>query len=171
MDEFQNYAIARIAKEAYLDKDLVFGLTESEVAPVIAKHANNQKFRKALDQYTHYKHAVLHLLVDSGAMSQEQFDAIVAANPIYVKIARRRESVDFFRDKMLKSRGKAVNKRTGSGRQIEDIFAAGLVDDERIFKAAFQSDILRSLVELGKKGERAGGVKARTEEGQSLLIQ
>ncbi len=153
MDEFENYAIARIAKEAYLDKGLEFGLTKSEIAPTLAKHARNTKFRDALERYTHYKHGVLHLLVDAGAMSQEQFEEIVKANPIYVKIARRRESADLFRDRMLKKRGKAVNRRTGSGRQVEDIFDAGLVDDERVFSAAFQADLLRSLVNLGKRGE------------------
>lgn len=153
MDEFENYAIARIAKEAYLDKGLEFGLTKSEIAPTLAKHARNTKFRDALERYTHYKHGVLHLLVDAGAMSQEQFEEIVKANPIYVKIARRRESADLFRDRMLKKRSKAVNRRTGSGRQVEDIFDAGLVDDERVFSAAFQADLLRSLVNLGKRGE------------------
>lgn len=153
MDEFENYAIARIAKEAYLDKGLEFGLTKSEIAPTLAKHARNTKFRDALERYTHYKHGVLHLLVDAGAMSQEQFEEIVKANPIYVKIARRRESADLFRDRMLKKRGKAVNRRTGSGRQVEDIFDAGLVDDERVFSAAFQADLLRSLVNLGERGE------------------
>ena len=45
MDAFEDYAIARIAKEAYLDKGLEFGLTAKEIAPVLRKHANNQKFR------------------------------------------------------------------------------------------------------------------------------
>ncbi len=175
MDEFENYAIARIAKEAYLDKGLEFGLTPKEVAPTLLKHVHNAKFRRALDLYTHYKHGVLHLLVDSGAMSQEQFETIVAANPIYVKIARRRESPDLFRDSMLKRKGKAVNKRTGSGRQVEDIFDAGLVDDERIFAAAFQADILRSLVAAGKRAETAniastmGGAPAAYSVGANWL--
>lgn len=169
MDDFQTYAIARIAKEAYLDKGLQFGLTQNEVAPVLRKYANNTKFREALERYTHYKHGVLHLLVDAGAMSQAQFEAIVAANPVYVKISRRRDAVDVFRNAMLNRRGKAVNQRTGSGRQIEDIFDAGLVDDERVFAAAMQADVLRSIVELGKKGERAGGVKAGFSTGANWL--
>jgi len=169
MDAFEDYAIARIAKEAYLDKGLEFGLTAKEVEPVLRKYANNTKFREALDRYTHYKHGVLHLLVDAGAMSQEQFEAIVAANPIYVKIARRRESTDAFRDRMMKRRGKAVNRRKGGGQQIEDIFDAGLVDDERVFKAAFQADLLRSLVNAGKRGESAGGVEAGYTIGANWL--
>ena len=175
MDEFQNYAIARIAKEAYLDKGLQFGLTLKEVIPTLLKHAKNKKFQTALEKYTHYKHGVLHLLVDSGAMSQEQFEVIVAANPIYVKIARRRESADLFRDTILKRKGKAVNKRTGSGRQVEDIFDAGLVDDERIFSAAFQADLLRSLVAAGNRAEAAntaadlGGAPAAYSVGANWL--
>lgn len=169
MDEFQDYAIARVAKESYIDKGLEFGLTAKEVEPVLRKYADNAKFREALEKYTHYKHGVLHLLVGAGAMSQEQFRAIVDANPIYVKIARRRESTDLFRDRMLKRRGRAVNKRTGSGRQVEDIFDAGLVDDERVFAAAFQADVFRSLVNLGKKGEQAGGSGAGFSIGANWL--
>lgn len=169
MDEFENYAIARIAKEAYLDKGLEFGLTKKEVMPTIIKHSRNTKFQNALDRYTHYKHAVLHLLVDSGAMSQEQFEQIVAANPIYVRITRRHDDADLFRKRMQQKRGKAVNRRTGSGRQVEDIFDAGLVNDERIFAAAFQADLLRSLINLGKRGEKAGGVAEGLSVGANWL--
>jgi len=154
LDDFKHeYAIARVAKELYLDRGLEFGLTEREVNTVLRKYANNAKFREALDRYTHYKHGVLHLLVDAGAMSQQQFEAIVDANPIYAKIARRRESTDFFRNAMLRRGGKAVNERKGGGQMIEDIFDAGLVDDERIFRAAFQADLFRSLVRAGELAE------------------
>ena len=170
LDDFKKeYAVARVAKELYLDKGLEFGLTAKEVEPVLKKYANNTKFKEALDRYTHYKHGVLHLLVDAGAMSQEQFEAIVAANPIYVKISRHMDSLDAFKKAMMRPNGKAVNQRKGGSQRIEDIFDAGLIDDERVFRAAFQADLFRSIVNAGKLAERSGGVEAGFSVGANWI--
>ena len=102
-------------------------------------------------------------------MSQEQFEAIVSNNPIYVKISRHMDSLDAFKKAMMRRNGKAVNERKGGSQRIEDIFDAGLVDDERVFRAAFQADLFRSIINAGKLAEQNGGTEAGFSVGANWI--
>jgi len=72
---------------------------------------------------------------------------------------------------MLRRGGKAVNERKGGGGRIEDIFDAGLADDERVFRAAFQADLFRSIVRAGERAKANGGTEGGFSLGSNWIVE
>lgn len=148
---WKDYAVARQALE-YHKRGMKSGLTDAQIEATIKKF-RSPEFDSALERVTQWSRRVLHLLVENGAMTQEEFDTIEAMNPIYIKFMRRFEEESVKRGTINK--GKPVKKRRGGSQDIEDPVAGMLVDAQRIIQSAQQADIARCIV-LAAKNAKGG---------------
>ena len=83
LKRFIDYAVARQAL-VYSDRGLDSGLLESEAKQVVDK-LQCKEYDEALQEVTDWSRRVLHLLVEGGAMTEDEFERIKQANPIYIK--------------------------------------------------------------------------------------
>lgn len=150
MAEFIDYAVAMQAMY-YYEAGLQPGLSKQEAAAIVAKNADNKDFQATLQRVTDWSRRVLHLLVESGAMSEREFNAIENNNPIYVKFLRH------FNNELGrngKKRGAPLHRRKGSVRDIEHPIAAMIMDVQRIIEIAQASDVARACVSIMKRAKR-----------------
>lgn len=155
LNRFIDYAVARQAL-IYNSKGLESGLTEREARSVVEK-LQCQEYEETLKEVTDWSRRVLHLLVEGGVMTEEEFARIENDNPIYIKFLRN------FRGE-LKTRGmssgsgRPVHRRKGSVRDIEHPIAAMILDVQKIIEAAQRADLARCCAL----------VAMRTKQGSSL---
>lgn len=164
-ESWKDYAIARQGLENYYAKGLEFGLPKEVLERVKAQH-DSPKFQQALQRTTEYSHRILHLGVDSGLISQETYDKIVADHPIYVRITRRKA------DDMagVKQGGSAINKRTGGFENILDPIDAMLMDQEKYLRACFQARSLQLIVNAAGRAKAANLKSAKDNGGPNTKV-
>ena len=161
MEDWKTYAVARRAQE-YHKRGFPSGLTKSEADATVTK-LQSKAFDDTIERVTAWSRRVLHLLVENGALTQEEFDTIEEMNPIYIKFMRRFEEDQI--NKRKAGAGKAVNRIKGGTQTIEDPISAMLVDAQKIIQAAQQSDITRCIVTA------AGRAKTGTNVADNWIVE
>lgn len=154
LKEFWDFAVAMRGAD-YARKGLEFGASRGEIAATIARHRSKEGFRDALKAITDWSHRVLHLLVDAGAITPEEYQKICDANPVYVPIHRIFAEADI--DRLRKLSGKpGVFARKGGSQDI-DAPATALVEmAARIRQAAMQAKIVNALVDMHDRARAEG---------------
>lgn len=158
---WKEFMVASRALDRYHAHGINPGLSEADARAIVAKNENRPHFQATAEAFTDFAHRALEPLVQSGAMTQKEFDDIREWNPIYVPFLRRVESEGDVAGKAGGARGRAVNRVTkaGSNLPIHDPIDAMLLQYEKIQQVAMQADVVRALVRFydTQKGE---GVKA-----------
>jgi hypothetical protein len=151
---FMDYAVARQAQE-YHRRGLKSGLSEAEADRTV-ENLESALFVDTLERVKTWSRRILHLLVESGSMTQDEFDKIEAENPVYIKFLRRFDPAQV--NKARVGEGKAVHRRKGGAQDIEDPIAAMLVDAQKIIQAAQQADIARCIVRATARAKKGSNV-------------
>lgn len=134
--------------------------SKEAIAKIEEKFGGNvSHLEKAASQIYDYQQRVLHLLVDSGNLSQEKFDQIIEANPNYVPFDRVLPEEDSFGlpGKRFSGAKAPIKKIQGSEKEIHDPVESMIKNTYKIMDAAARnkvwSDIysLRNIPELGIK--------------------
>lgn len=108
-------------------------------------------FEKYASRIYQYQQRILHNLVDSGNMSQETYDKILADNPHYVPFQRIMDEeyspVVSARSKFsgAKSKVKAIK---GSDRDIKDPFESILKNTYQVIDIAYRNRIAKSIANM-----------------------
>jgi hypothetical protein len=102
-----------------------------------------------------YRARVLHMLVDSGDMSQEMYDSILAKNPHYVPFDRVLESADVeggmpVSKKPFTGARSPVKKIKGSDLEIHNTVESDIKNTYRILDAAERNMVAKSVAKLEK---------------------
>jgi hypothetical protein len=161
VEDWKDYAIARRAIDLH-GRGINPGISMEDAEATRAKY-DSPEFSQALDDVTAWSRRLLHLLVDTGNMTQAEFDAIEAANPVYVPFARQFAAGEI-RDGR-KRPGRAVYKIKGDGREIHDPLDAMIIQAEKIQQVAMQADVARAMVKLydSQKGKAPALAKFLSE--------
>lgn len=151
LKEFWDFAVAMRGAD-YAKRGMEFGATRGEIAATIAKY-RSPEFKAALQGVTDWSHRVLHLLVDAGALTPQEYEQICEANPVYVPIHR------VFAEQEIDARRKRAGKRgvfhRKGGSQDIDAPATALVEmASRVRQAAMQAKVVQSLVEVYDRLDR-----------------
>ena len=107
---------------------------------------------KIADRIYAFNQRILHNLVDSGNMSQETYDKIIADNPHHISYKRVMDDNNW--GTAFVSKGKftdaksPVKKIKGSERDIQNIFVSTLEDVSRILDVAERNKVARSIADL-----------------------
>lgn len=147
IEEWTDYAIARKAIILH-ERGINPGIAMKDAQAYVDKH-KSETFDKVLDDVTAWSRRVLHLLVESGAMTEAEFESIEKLNPVYVPFARQ-----FGEGELKKGRkgfgGRGVHRfsKDGSGREVHNPIEALIVQAEKIMGAAMQADVCRALVKF-----------------------
>ena len=154
LKEFWDFAVAMRGAD-YAKKGLEFGASRGEIAATIARHRSKEGFRDALKAITDWSHRVLHLLVDAGAITPEEYQKICDANPVYVPIHRVFAEADIDRRRKLSGKPGVFARKGGS--QDIDAPATALVEmAARIRQAAMQAKIVNALVDMHDRARAEG---------------
>ena len=158
--EFWDFAVAMRGAD-YLKRGMEFGNSRDELAATIRAHRSKPGFRKALDDITDWSHRILHLLVDAGAITPEEYQQIVDANPVYVTIKRAFEEgeIDSARQRAGKS---GLFSRKGSSRDIERPVVALIEMAAKMRAQAQQAKIAQSFVDMYDRAKAAGAKNLNT---------
>ncbi len=154
-EEWQMYAIARRALE--LHKRGINPGIKAKIAIEVFKQHDSAVFRDVLEGVTEWSRRNLRLLVETGVITEKNFNDIIKLNPVYVPFARQ-----FEMDEIATKRGggkKAIYKIKGSGREIHNVIDALVWQSEHVASVAMQAAILRSLVKLYDKAIKDRGRK------------
>lgn len=110
---------------------------------------------KLANRVYEYNRRTLHLLVDSGNMSQETYDKIIEQNPHHISYKRVMDDnygtngLSFAKGKFTDAKS-PVKKIRGSEREIQSIYKSTLEDTMRIIDIAERNFIARKTAELQK---------------------
>jgi hypothetical protein len=146
LESFKDFAVAMQARE-YHRKGLESGLSKAEVERTIAK-LDSPTFRDALERMTAWSRRIMHLLVDAGWMTQQEFDAIEADNSIYVKFSRAFTAEDYNQAGARKGGEFKIHKRKGGEQHIYNPINAMLVDAQQIVEVAQATSVARAMVHV-----------------------
>ena len=158
--EFWDFAVAMRGAD-YLKRGMEFGNTREELAATIRAHRSKPGFRKALDDITDWSHRVLHLLVDAGAITPDEYQQIVDANPVYVTIKRAFEEGEI-NSARQKGGKRGLFARKGSSRDIERPVVALIEMAAKVRAQAQQAKITQSLVDMYDRARAAGAKDINT---------
>lgn len=152
-EDFKDYILAERALLYYergrrTGKRMDPGLTEASALALRAQHENRPGFKDALKGLTDFAHDGLHLLVEAGYMTREEYNDIVAENPVYVFLMRRVELDKDTKRNKLKGGAPVHRVRGGGNLPVHDPIDALLVQYHRITQKAQQHAVLRSMVEF-----------------------
>jgi hypothetical protein len=110
---------------------------------------------KLADRVYEYNRRTLHLLVDSGNMSQETYDKIIEQNPHHISYKRVMDEnygtngLSFAKGKFTDAKS-PIKKIRGSEKEIQSIYKSTLEDTMRIIDVAERNLIARKTAELQK---------------------
>lgn len=155
LKEFWDFAVAMRGAD-YAKKGMEFGRTRNEIAAAIGKYRSPEN-RKALQDITDWSHRVLHLLVDAGAITPDEYQQIVDANPVYVPIRRVFEEGEIDRARQ-KAGKRAIFRRHGGTQDIEHPAVALVEMAAKVRAVAQQAKVVQSLVDMY---DRARAAKAK----------
>ena len=138
------------------------GFDEQDMADLAADKGERAKYGKATAMLNDTLNHALAYARDSGVLSQEQMDAIIKANPIYVSF-RRMMGEDGIpggpAGKKFAARNPLYNYE-GSDRKIADPFGA-TIDNMRVLIAmADRNRLAGAIVGLAKSGKYPGEIEA-----------
>jgi|GEM_PF-6275918 len=169
LEDWVDYAVARRALDLH-DRDVNPGITKRDAQATVDKLQSKQ-FEDVTEAVTDWSRRQLYMLVESGRMTQQEFDDIQNLNPVYVPFARQ------FQEGELKSGkgsslAKGVNRIKGSGREIHNPIDALIMQSEKMTQVAMQSDIIRTLVQLydSNQGDTKGMMMREVEAPQDATM-
>jgi len=115
---------------------------------------NVQHLEQAAQRFYGYQKRVLHLLVDSGNLSQEQYNTILSKNPNYVPFDRVIEGVELAGTLVSKRRftgARAPIKRIrGSELEIQSPIENMVKNTYKIMDVAERNTVAKGVAQLGK---------------------
>jgi hypothetical protein len=162
VENWKKYAVARRAKDKYKQGAERVGVSEADADAIIAKY-DSEEFRQVTDDVTAWNHRILYQLVEAGVITEEDFDAIEAANPVYLPFMRH-----FIKGEKAKSikhsrgvHGAGVHRFSGRSEvEIHDPIDMMILQAEKITQVAMQANVVRSLVKLvdNDKGKYLGKI-------------
>jgi hypothetical protein len=113
-----------------------------------------QTFGDIFQRRIGYRARILHLLVDSGNLSQQQYDKIVAENPHYVPFDRVMDEVETSAmpraKKPFTQARSPVRKIKGSERDVENTTESDIKNTYRIMDTAERNTVARSVAGLAE---------------------
>ena len=124
-----------------------------DMAKLNLKYGNKiDDISKIADRIYAFNQRILHNLVDSGNMSQETYDKIIADNPHHISYKRVMDDNNWgtaFVPKGKFTDAKSpVKKIKGSERDIQNIFVSTLEDVSRILDVVERNKVARSVADL-----------------------
>jgi len=153
VDDWVSYAVAKRATYLHA-RGIQSGISPAK-ADAVVKELGSEMFDAVLDEVTAWSRRILHLLVESGAMTETEFEKIELMNPVYVPFSRRFSEKELRKGRAGKGRG--VYRIKGSGREIHNPLDAMVLQAEHIIKVAQQADVLRALVKFHDSQKGEGG--------------
>jgi len=119
------------------------------------KYGNLKHFEAVADRLYDYQKRVLEILVDSGNLSQQQFDNIIKENPHYVPFDRVMDTIEPMvggpKTKKPFTEARAPVKRIkGSEREVQDILGSIIKNTYRIMDAAERNTVANNIARLAK---------------------
>jgi len=146
-DTLENWIDYAVAREALLrhsqGKDPGIPASTADAA---VKQYRSPTFDKALKEVTDWNHRILHLRVESGGMTQAEYDQVVKENETYIPMFRQ------FAKGELRDGRKAVSGRLhrfkGSGREIYHPIDSMVAQAEKMISVSMRDDVLRSIVKF-----------------------
>jgi hypothetical protein len=151
---WKKYAIsARVIEK--IKQGFETGVSLEDAQEVFEKY-DSKEFRKVTDAVTEWSHNVLHLLVDAGKITEQEFKDIVRLNPVYLPFMR--QFIEGEKRKGLKpgKGGKGVYRFKGDDREIEDVLDMLVVQAESIWRVAMQTDVVRALYRVAHMSNKDG---------------
>jgi hypothetical protein len=151
---WKEYMIARRALERYwgnVDKrtgkpaPINPGISKRDAEAIKAKHEHKPGFQRAADEFTEFAHRALVPLVQSGAMTQDEYNDIVEWNPLYAPMMRRVDGEGSGGGKG----GPAVHRiKGGSNLPVHDPIDAMLAQYDKIQRVAMQAAVVQAMVKF-----------------------
>ena len=160
LKDFEDYLIARRYLLDLKDRD-GYEATDAQKLKAIEDMARiTEKYgeditvlEKLADRVYKYNQRTLHLLVDSGNMSQETYDNIIENNPHHISYKRVMDDnygmngLSFAKGKFTDAKS-PVKKIRGSEREIQSIYKSTLEDTMRIIDVAERNRIAKGVADL-----------------------
>lgn len=146
---WKKYAVSARVLHLMKNRGLVTGLTVEDAQATFDKY-DSELFRKVTQEVTDWSHRVLHLLVESGLMSVEEYNKILNDNPVYLPFMRQFIEGEKMKGRIREGGGKGVYRYKGGVTEIKDPLDMLVVQAESIWKAALQADVARMFVELAQ---------------------
>lgn len=143
--EWKEYAVAKRALLLLDKKGAKYnpGISREVAEAIVAEREKRPAYRATLDAYTEFAHRALRPLVESGFMSEAEFEAIETENPIYVSFMRHVEA----EGRGAGTGGRPIYKtRSGGNQTLVDPIDAMLLQYAKIQKTAMQHEVVRSIV-------------------------
>jgi hypothetical protein len=120
------------------------------------------KLKETGERVYGYQKRVLHNYVDSGILSEGDYEKITELNPHYVPMNRVIEGVEEFGGKGAGLPG--LYKIEGSDREVKDVFGSIIKNTNNIMKRAYDNEIKKDAASLG--AIFPGEVKVVKEKGK-----
>jgi hypothetical protein len=143
------------------------------------KYGNLDHFKAIEDRIYDFQKRVLHQLVDSGNLSEAQYQAIIVKNPHYVPFKRVMDEIESVGAPASKADKPFTEARTptqrikGSEREVENLIGSIMGNVYRITDVAARNTVTRGVGRLAKK--ETGPVDPATGEaptvGEALGIE
>lgn len=162
LKDFEDYLIAKRFLLDLKDREGYEATEEQklkaiqDMARLVEKYGQDMsKLEKLADRVYEYNRRTLHLLVDSGNMSQETYDKIIEQNPHHISYKRVMDEnygtggLSFAKGKFTDAKS-PIKKIRGSEREIQSIYKSTLEDTMRIIDVAERNTIARQVAELKK---------------------
>ncbi len=146
VENWKDYAIARRALDLH-ERDINPGISKEDAQAVVDKYGSAE-FDAVTDAVTDWSRRQLHLLVESGAMTEKEFEDIVESNPVYVPFSRQFEDGELRGGRKSGDGKKGAYRIKGSGREINDPLDALIMQSEKITEVAMQADVARAIVKI-----------------------
>lgn len=160
LKDFEDYLIAKRYLLDLKDRDGYEATDEQklkaiqDMARITEKYGEDIiKLEKLADRVYEYNRRTLHLLVDSGNMSQEVYDNIIEKNPHHISYKRIMDEnygmngLSFAKGKFTDAKS-PVKKIKGSEREIQSIYKSTLEDTMRIIDVAERNRIAAKIAAL-----------------------
>lgn len=166
MDDLSKYLISRRMIEDIANKPNL-KISSDVLAKQIAEAKDNMKglndkygdqiawFDKTATRIYDFEHRIFQQLADSGLMSQEKVDGILAENPNHIPMQRIFDEDELVKEYLGSGRGftgananKIVKIFEGSQRAVRDVFENEMKQTAKIIYAAKKNEILKSIVSL-----------------------
>ena len=118
------------------------------------KYGNLDHFEEIAPRFYEFKQRVLHLLVDSGNMSEDQYEDIVERNPHHVSFSRVLDKVDPVTPgsprakKPFTEARSPVKKIKGSEKEIHEVIGSTIKDVYRIMDVAARNKVAVNVAKL-----------------------
>lgn len=149
------------------------------------KYGSSNLLEKTSKRLTDYEHRVLHLLVDSGNLSEENYQTIVKANPNYAPFERIMDNIEPEGSSSVGMGRRFTDARSplkrirGSEREIQNTVESTIKQTYRIMDIAERNTVARNVAklepylpaELSSRAIEVYPIKVKPSEIDTILIR